>query len=61
MLENIPKTVFTKYAGKRIALVNGRVAAVSNNAVKSYKEAKKNIQMKKLLFSQYHVKKTSIF
>lgn len=49
----IPKTLFKRYAGKRVALVNGRVVAATNDAVMSYKIAKEKCPNKKI--SIFHV------
>lgn len=48
----IPKNIFKKYAGKRVALVDGKVVAVSSNAAISYNTAQKKYPHKKIsLFS----------
>lgn len=47
----IPKNLFTKYAGKRVAFVNGRVVAASYDAATTYNMAK----------DKYPTKKVSIF
>ena len=39
-ITKIPKTLFKRYPGKRVAIVNGRVVAATNDAVMSYKIAK---------------------
>ena len=44
----IPKTLFRRYAGKRVALVNGRVVAATNDAAVSYKIAKEKYPDKKI-------------
>jgi len=44
----IPKTLFKRYAGKRVVLVNGRVVAATNDAVMSYKIAKEKYPDKKI-------------
>lgn len=49
----IPKTLFKRYAGKRVALVNGRVVAATNDAVMSYKIAKEKYPDRKI--SIFHV------
>lgn len=49
----IPKTLFKRYAGKRVALVNGRVVAATNDAAMSYKIAKEKYPHKKI--SIFHV------
>lgn len=48
----IPKNIFKKYPGKRVALVSGKVVAVSSDAVVAYKAAQKKYPHKKIsLFS----------
>lgn len=49
----IPKTLFKRYAGKRVALVNGRVVVATNDAVESYRIAKKKYPDEKI--SIFHV------
>jgi len=49
----IPKTLFKRYAGKRVALVDGRVVAATNDAVISYQIAKEKYPKKKV--SIFHV------
>lgn len=44
----IPKTLFKRYAGKRVAIVNGRVAAATNDAMMSYKIAKEKYPDKRV-------------
>lgn len=44
----IPKDIFNKYPGKRVALVNGKVVAVSSDAVTVYKTAKEKYPSKKI-------------
>lgn len=44
----IPKTLFKRYAGKRVAIINGRVVAATNDAVMSYKIAKEKYPDKKI-------------
>ena len=48
----IPKNIFQKYPGKRVALVDGKVVAVSSDAAIAYNIAKKKYPNKKIsLFS----------
>lgn len=47
MKTNIPKNLFKKYAGKRVALVDGKVVASTNDAYISYQMAKKKIPKQK--------------
>lgn len=48
----IPKNIFKKYPGKRVALVDGKVVAVSSNAAIAYNAAQKKYPNKKIsLFS----------
>lgn len=48
----IPKNIFKKYPGKRVALVGGRVVAVSSDAAVAYHIAQKKYPDKKIsLFS----------
>lgn len=49
----IPKTLFKRYAGKRVAIVDGRVVAATNDAAVSYKIAKEKYPNKKI--SIFHV------
>lgn len=49
----IPKSLFKKYAGKRVALVGGRVVVATNDAVMSYRIAKEKYPEKKI--SIFHV------
>lgn len=44
----IPKDIFKKYPGKRVALVDGKVVAVSSDAVDVYKIAKEKYPKKKI-------------
>ncbi len=44
----IPKTIFKKYPGKRVAIVEGKVAAASTDAVTAYNIAKKKYPSKKV-------------
>ena len=44
----IPKNIFKKYPGKRVAIVDGKVIAVSSNAPDVYKIAKKKFPEKKI-------------
>jgi len=37
----VPKNIFKKYPGKRVALVDGKVVAVSSNAAIAYNAAQK--------------------
>lgn len=46
----IPKNIFKKYPGKRVAIVEGKVAAVANNALAVYNIAKKKYPNKKISF-----------
>lgn len=46
----IPKNIFKKYPGKRVAIVEGKVAAVANNAFAAYNIAKKKYPNKKISF-----------
>lgn len=48
MKTNIPKNLFKKYAGKRVALVDGKVIAATNDAYISYQIAKKKYPNKKI-------------
>lgn len=48
----IPKIIFKKYPGKRVALVDGKVVAVSSNSAIAYNIAQKKYPQKKIsLFS----------
>ena len=48
----IPANIFKKYPGKRVALVEGKIVAVSANAATSYNIAQKKYPHKKIsLFS----------
>lgn len=48
----IPKNIFKKYPGKRVALVDGKVVAVSSDAAVAYNIAQKKYPNKKIsLFS----------
>lgn len=48
----IPVNIFKKYPGKRVALVEGKVVAVSSNIATSYNIAQKKYPNKKIsLFS----------
>lgn len=47
MKTDIPKNLFTKYSGKRVAIVEGRVVAASDDISVSLKIARKNIPIKK--------------
>lgn len=47
-LTKIPKDIFKKYAGKRVAIVEGKVIAVSSRATVVYKEAKEKYPNKKI-------------
>lgn len=44
----IPKNIFKKYPGKRLAIVDGKIIAVSANAVDVYKIAKKKFPDRKI-------------
>lgn len=44
----IPKTLFKRYAGKRVAIVNGRVVAATYDASVSLKIAKKRYPNRKI-------------
>lgn len=57
----IPKNIFKKYPGKRVALVEGKVVAVSSDAAIAYNTAQKNILIKKLVSFQFLVKRISTF
>lgn len=46
----IPKDIFKKYPGMRVVIVDGKVAAVSSDALTAYKIAKKKYPNKKLSF-----------
>ena len=45
---NIPQTIFKKYPGKRVAIVDGKIAAASTNAKKAYEQAKEKFPNKKI-------------
>jgi len=45
---NIPKTIFKKYPGQRVAIVNGKVVASSSDALAVYKVAKEKYPHKKI-------------
>ncbi|OGD93477.1 hypothetical protein A2697_03075 [Candidatus Curtissbacteria bacterium RIFCSPHIGHO2_01_FULL_41_44] len=49
----IPKNLTKNYPGKRVAIVAGKVVAVSDDAVQSYQKAKTKFPNKKILI--YHV------
>ena len=49
----IPKNLFTKYAGKRVVLINGKVVAVADDAFVAYQEAKEKYPPEKLTI--FHV------
>lgn len=44
----IPKNIFKKYPGKRVALVEGKVIAASFDATVAYESAKKKYPNKKI-------------
>lgn len=44
----IPKNIFKKYPGKRVAIVDGKVVAVSYDATVVYKQAKEQYPNKKI-------------
>jgi len=44
----IPKNIFNKYPGKRVAIVEGKVIAASSDATIAYKSAKKKYPNKKI-------------
>lgn len=46
----IPKNIFKKYPGKRVALVDGKVVAASTDALIAYNIAKKKYPNKKISF-----------
>lgn len=46
----IPKNIFKKYPGKRVAFVEGKVVAVSSDALTAYNIAKKKHPNKKINF-----------
>lgn len=51
-LAKIPTNIFKKYPGKRVALVEGKVVAVSSNSAVAYNTAQKKYPNKKIsLFS----------
>ena len=45
---NIPQNIFKKYPGKRVAIVEGKVVAASDDAVIAYNIAKKKYPNKKI-------------
>lgn len=47
-LTKIPKDIFKKYAGKRVAIVEGKVVASSSDANIVYKAAKEKYPQKKI-------------
>jgi len=49
----IPKNLFTKYAGKRVVLINGKVVAAADDAFVAYQEAKEKYPQESL--SIFHV------
>lgn len=51
----IPKGLFNKYPGKRVAIVDGKVVAVSGDAKQCFALAKKKYPAKEILI--YHVPK----
>lgn len=51
----IPKALVTKYPGRRVAIVAGRIVAVSSNAKTSYEAARKKYPREEILI--YHVPK----
>lgn len=44
----IPQNIFTKYPGKRVAIVDGKVAAASSNAKVAFEQAKEKYPNKKI-------------
>ncbi len=48
MKTGIPKNLFQKYAGKRVAIVDGKVVAATYDAAVSYKIAKEKYPNKKI-------------
>jgi hypothetical protein len=52
-IPKIPKTLFKRYPGKRVAIVNGRVVAATRDAAMSYEIAKEKYPNKKV--SIFHV------
>lgn len=48
MKSDIPKNLFKKYAGMRVALVDGKVVAATHDAYVSYQMAKKKYPNKKI-------------
>ena len=44
----IPKNIFKKYSGKRVAIVDGKVVASSSNAVVAFGIAKEKYPSKKI-------------
>lgn len=53
MKTNIPKNLFKKYSGMRVALVDGKVVAATHDAYISYQLAKKKYPKKQI--SIFHV------
>lgn len=53
VIPKIPKELAEKYPGKRVAIVDGKVVAVSSNAKESYQKARKKYPHKEILV--YHV------
>ena len=52
-IPKIPKTLFKRYPGKRVAIVNGRVVAATGDAAMSYEIAKERYPDKEI--SIFHV------
>lgn len=44
----IPKNIFKKYPGKRVAIVNGKVVSVSSDALSAYTVAKEKYPHRKI-------------
>ena len=44
----IPKSIFKKYPGKRVAIIDGEVVAASYDAVAAYNTAKEKYPHKKI-------------
>jgi hypothetical protein len=44
----VPKTLFKRYPGKRVAIVNGRVVAATNNIATSLRIAKEKYPDKEI-------------
>ena len=44
----LPKNLFSKYAGKRVVLVNGRVVAADEDAATAYQQVKDKYPSEKL-------------